>query len=552
MATTALPRDTYLHDKTPTIWDWLKSWLLTVDHKRIAILYLLSINFFFLLGGLAATVVRLELVTPQGDLMTSDVYNRAFTLHGVIMVFFFLIPVIPAVLGNFLVPLMIGARDLAFPRLNLLSWYLYMGGGIFALSAAVLGGVDTGWTFYTPFSSTYSNSNVILTIAGAFIMGFSSIATGVNFIVTIHKMRCPGMTWFRLPLYIWSTYATSLIIVLATPVVGITLLLVAIERIWGVGIFDPALGGDPVLFQHLFWFYSHPAVYIMILPGFGVISELIATFSRKRIFGYEFIAFSSMAIAILGFLVWGHHMFVSSQSVYSSLVFSFITMLVAIPSAIKVFNWTATLYKGSISYRTPMLYALGFIGLFVIGGLTGIFLGVIAVDIHVTDTYFVVAHFHYVMVGGTIMAYLGGIHFWWPKMTGRMYNEVWGGISALIIFVGFNMTFFPQFVLGYLGMPRRYHVYPEEFQALHVLSTAGAAVLGAGFLIPIVYLLLSLVNGKIAGDNPWDATGLEWKTSSPPPTHNFAEVPVVTTEAYAYPPEAAEADAQAWKPGSPL
>ncbi|GAB4434559.1 MAG: cytochrome c oxidase subunit I [Chloroflexi bacterium OHK40] len=552
MATTALPQSTYLHDDTPGLWAWIKSWLFTVDHKRIAILYLLSINFFFLLGGLAATVVRIELVTPQGDLMSSDVYNRAFTLHGVIMVFFFLIPVIPSVLGNFLVPLMIGARDLAFPRINLLSWYLYMFGGIFALSAAVLGGVDTGWTFYTPFSSTYSNSNVILTIAGAFIMGFSSIATGLNFIVTIHKMRAPGMTWFRLPLFIWSHYATSLIIVLATPVVGITLLLVAIERIWGVGIFDPALGGDPVLFQHLFWFYSHPAVYIMILPGFGVISELIATFSRKRIFGYEFIAFSSMAIAILGFLVWGHHMFVSSQSVYASLIFSFITMLVAIPSAIKVFNWTATLYKGSISYRTPMLYALGFIGLFVIGGLTGIFLGVVAVDIHVTDTYFVVAHFHYVMVGGTIMAYLGGLHYWWPKMTGRMYNEVWGGISALIVFVGFNMTFFPQFVLGYLGMPRRYHVYPEEFQILHVLSTAGASILAIGFIIPIIYLMGSLIAGKPAGDNPWDATGLEWQTSSPPPTHNFHETPIVTTEAYAYPPEAAELDARSWRPGSPL
>jgi cytochrome c oxidase subunit I len=552
MATTALPGRGYLDDDTPTIWSWVKSWLLTVDHKRIAILYLLSINVFFLLGGLAATVVRIELVTPQGDLLTSDLYNRAFTLHGIIMVFFFLIPGIPAVLGNFLVPLMIGARDMAFPRLNLFSWYLYMAGGLFALSAAVFGGVDTGWTFYTPFSSTYSNSNVILTIAGAFIMGFSSIATGVNFIVTTHTMRAPGMTWFRLPLFIWSAYATSLIIVLATPVVGITLLLVAIERIWGVGIFDPALGGDPILFQHLFWFYSHPAVYIMILPGFGVISELIATFSRKRIFGYEFIAFSSMAIALLGFLVWGHHMFVSGQSVYAGLVFSFITMLVAIPSAIKVFNWTATLYKGSISYRTPMLYALGFIGLFVIGGLTGIFLGVVAVDIHVHDTYFVVAHFHYVMVGGTIMAYLGGIHFWWPKMTGRMYNEVWGGISALVIFVGFNMTFFPQFVLGYLGMPRRYHVYPAEFQVLHVLSSSGATVLAIGFIIPIIYLMISLWNGKPAGDNPWDATGLEWQVSSPPPTHNFEQIPIVTTEAYAYPPEAAELDAANWRPGSPL
>jgi cytochrome c oxidase subunit 1 len=551
MATTALPQG-YLRDEATGAVAWLKSWLLTVDHKRIAILYLLAINFFFLLGGLAATVIRIELVTPQGDLMSSDIYNRAFTLHGIIMVFFFLIPSIPAVLGNFLVPLMIGAKDLAFPRLNLLSWYIYMIGGLFALIAAVFGGVDTGWTFYTPFSSTYSNSNVILTITGAFIMGFSSILTGINFIVTIHKMRAPGLTWFRLPLFIWSNYATSLIQVLATPVLSIALLLVVVERAWGVGIFDPALGGDPVLFQHLFWFYSHPAVYIMILPGMGVISEIISTFSRKRVFGYEFIAFSSLAIAILGFLVWGHHMFVSSQSVYSGLVFSFITMLVAIPSAIKVFNWTATLYKGSISYRTPMLYALGFIGLFVIGGLTGIFLGIVAVNIHVTDTYFVVAHFHYVMVGGAIMAYLGGIHFWWPKMTGRMYNEVWGGISALIIFVGFNMTFFPQFVLGYLGMPRRYHVYPEEFQILHVLSSAGATILALGFIIPIIYLMLSLRNGKIAGDNPWEATGLEWKTTSPPPTFNFDQTPIVNEEAYAYPPDAPERDAAAWKPGSPL
>jgi cytochrome c oxidase subunit I len=551
MATAAFPQG-YLRDDANGTIAWLKSWLLTVDHKRIAILYLLAINFFFLLGGLAATVIRIELVTPQGDLMSSDVYNRAFTLHGIIMVFFFLIPSIPAVLGNFLVPLMIGAKDLAFPRLNLLSWYIYMIGGLFALIAAVFGGVDTGWTFYTPFSSTYSNSNVILTITGAFIMGFSSILTGINFIVTIHTMRAPGLTWFRLPLFIWSNYATSLIQVLATPVLSIALLLVVVERAWGVGIFDPALGGDPVLFQHLFWFYSHPAVYIMILPGMGVISELISTFSRKRVFGYEFIAFSSLAIAILGFLVWGHHMFVSSQSVYSGLVFSFITMLVAIPSAIKVFNWTATLYKGSISYRTPMLYALGFIGLFLIGGLTGIFLGIVAINIHVTDTYFVVAHFHYVMVGGAIMAYLGGIHFWWPKMTGRMYNEVWGGISALIIFVGFNMTFFPQFVLGYLGMPRRYHVYPEEFQILHVLSSAGASILAIGFIIPIFYLMLSLRNGKIAGDNPWEATGLEWKTTSPPPTFNFDQTPIVNEEAYAYPLDAPERDAAAWKPGSPL
>ena len=538
MSTTALPSH-YATNSATTASDWLKSWLLTVDHKRIAILYLISINVFFLLGGLAASIVRLELVTPQGDLLSADMYNRMFTLHGVIMVFFFLIPGIPSVLGNFLIPLMIGARDLAFPKLNLLSWYLYMGGGIFALCAAVFGGVDTGWTFYTPFSTSYSNSNVVLTIAGAFVMGFSSILTGLNFIVTIHKMRAPGLTWFRLPLFIWAHYATSLIQILATPVVAIALLLVLVERVWHVGVFDPAIGGDPVLYQHLFWFYSHPAVYIMILPAMGVISELIATFSRRRIFGYEFVAFSSIAIAILGFLVWGHHMYVSSQSVYSGLVFGFITMLVAIPSAIKVFNWTATLYKGSISYRTPMLYALGFIGLFIIGGLTGIFLSVVAVDIHVTDTYFVVAHFHYVMVGGTMMAYLGGIHYWWPKMTGRMYNEAWGTISALVVFVGFNLTFFPQFIMGYLGMPRRYHVYPQEFQIYHVMSTAGSTILGIGFVIPLVYLLLSLRYGRLAGDDPWDAPGLEWRTSSPPPTFNFETQPIVTEEAYAFQPEAA-------------
>ncbi|MEI7642852.1 MAG: cytochrome c oxidase subunit I [Chloroflexales bacterium] len=538
MSTSAVPRN-YATNSATTASDWLKSWLLTVDHKRIAILYLISINVFFLLGGLAASMVRLELITPQGDLMSADMYNRMFTLHGVIMVFFFLIPGIPSVLGNFLIPLMIGARDLAFPKLNLLSWYLYMGGGLFALCAAVFGGVDTGWTFYTPFSTSYSNSNVVLTIAGAFVMGFSSILTGLNFIITIHKMRAPGLTWFRLPLFIWAHYATSLIQILATPVVAIALLLVLVERVWHIGVFDPAIGGDPVLYQHLFWFYSHPAVYIMILPAMGVISELIATFSRRRIFGYEFVAFSSIAIAILGFLVWGHHMYVSSQSVYSGLVFGFITMLVAIPSAIKVFNWTATLYKGSISYRTPMLYALGFIGLFIIGGLTGIFLSVVAVDIHVTDTYFVVAHFHYVMVGGTMMAYLGGIHYWWPKMTGRMYNEAWGTISALVVFVGFNLTFFPQFIMGYLGMPRRYHVYPQEFQIYHVMSTAGSTILGIGFVIPLVYLLLSLRYGRLAGDDPWDAPGLEWRTSSPPQTFNFETQPIVTEEAYAFQPEAA-------------
>jgi len=403
----------------------LKSWLLTKDHKRIALLYLGSVTLFFLLGGLYAMAIRLELLTPQGDLVESNTYNKLFTQHGILMVFFFLIPAIPAVLGNFLVPIMIGAKDLAFPRINLLSWYIYLVGGILTIWALLSGGVDTGWTFYAPYSSTYSNSYVVLAGLGVFINGFSSILTGLNFIVTIHTMRAPGMTWFRLPLFIWSHYATSLIFVLGTPVIAITILLLALERLAHIGIFDPKLGGDPVLFQHLFWFYSHPAVYIMILPSMGVISELIANFSRKNIFGYSFVAFSSIAIAVFGFLVWGHHMFVSSQSIYAGLVFSFLSFAVAIPSAVKVFNWTATLYNSSISYDTPMLYALGFIGLFAIGGMTGLFLASMGVDVHVHDTYFVVAHFHYVMVGGTLMGYLGGLHYWWPKITGRMYPEGW-------------------------------------------------------------------------------------------------------------------------------
>jgi cytochrome c oxidase subunit 1 len=515
----------------------LRSWLLTLDHKRIAILYLISVSVFFALGSLFAMMVRLELLTPAGDLLQPDTYNRMFTMHGIIMVFFFLIPAIPAVLGNFLLPIMIGAKDLAFPKLNLASWYVYNLGGVFTLWALIHGGVDTGWTFYTPFSTTYSNTHVIAVALGVFINGFSTIFTGLNFIVTVHRMRAPGMTWFRLPLFIWSMYATSLIIVLGTPVIAITLLLVAAERLLHLGIFDPKLGGDPVLFQHLFWFYSHPAVYIMILPAMGVISELVAAFARKRIFGYRIVAFASIAIAVLGFLVWGHHMFVSGQSIYAATVFSVLSMLVAIPSAVKVFNWTATLYEGSVSYETPMLYALGFIGLFTIGGLTGVMVATLGFDVHVHDTYFIVAHFHYVMVGGTIMAYLGGLHYWWPKMTGRLYNAFLSRISALLVFVGFNLTFFPQFILGYLGMPRRYWAYPPEFQVLNVLSSAGASVLGLGFILPLCYFGYSLFKGRRSIDNPWGAVGLEWETPSPPPTFNFDVIPVVTHGPYEYSPE---------------
>ena len=512
----------------------VKSWLLTRDHKRIAILYMLSITFFFFIGGAAAVLMRIHLLTPDGTLVQADIYNRLFTLHGVIMVFFFLIPSIPAVLGNFLIPLVIGAKDLAFPRLNLASWYFYMAGGLCAVIALVAGGVDTGWTFYTPYSSLYSNSNVVWAIVGIFLAGFSSIFTGLNFIVTVHTMRAPGLTWFKLPLFVWAMYATSIIVILGTPVVAITLVLVVVERVFHAGIFDPSLGGDPVLFQHLFWFYSHPAVYIMILPAMGVVSEIIPCFARKRIFGYKFIAFSSIAIAVFSFLVWGHHMFVSGESVYAALVFSALSFSVAIPSAIKVFNWTATLHKGHVSLETPMLYALGFIGLFTMGGLTGLFLATLGINVHVHDTYFIIAHFHYIMVGGAVMAYLGGLHFWWPKITGRIYPEFLGKISAFIIFLGFNLTFFPQYLLGYLGMPRRYHSYPPEMQVLNVMSSAGASILAVGYLLPLGYFIWSLRYGKIATANPYLATGLEWQTSSPPPPENFEAPPIVTEEPYRY------------------
>jgi cytochrome c oxidase subunit I len=511
------------------------SWLLTKDHKRIGILYLISVTLFFALGGLFAVLVRFELATPAGDLVNSDVYNRLFTMHGIVMIFFFLIPSIPATLGNFLIPLMVGAKDLAFPKLNLLSWYIFNIGGLFTLWAILHGGVDTGWTFYAPFSTGYATTYVVSAAIGIFISGFSSILTGLNFIVTIHRMRAPGLSWFRLPLFVWAHYATSLVILLGTPVVAITILLVGAERILRVGIFDPAIGGDPVLFQHLFWFYSHPAVYIMILPSMGVISEIVSTFSRKPVFGYKVVAFASIAIAVLGFLVWGHHMFVAGQSIYAGVVFSLLSMTVAIPSAIKVFNWTATLYRGSIAWDTPMLYALGFIGLFTIGGLTGVMLATLGIDVHVHDTYFVVAHFHYIMVGGALFGFLGGIHYWWPKMTGRLYPRFWSMLSAMIIFVGFNTTFFPQFILGYQGMPRRYHVYPEEFQVLNVMSSAGATILGLGYLIPLIYLLWSLRYGERSADNPWGSAGLEWTTASPPPAHNFHVRPVIDRGPYAYP-----------------
>jgi cytochrome c oxidase subunit 1 len=512
----------------------LRSWLTSTDHKRIAILYAIAITLFFFLGGAAATLIRIELLTPNADLTSADGYNRLFTLHGVVMVWFFLIPAIPATMGNFLLPLMIGAPDLAFPKLNILSWYVYVGGAILTISALLAGGVDTGWTFYTPFSTLYSNSAVLLAAAGVFVVGFSSILTGVNFIATVHLLRVKGMTWFRMPLFVWSIYATSLVMVLATPVLAMSLLLIAAERGLGLPIFDPTHGGDPLLFQHLFWFYSHPAVYIMALPAMGVASEIIACEARRRLFGYRFMVYALMAIAVLGFLVWGHHMFVSGMSVYAALVFSFLSFLVAVPSAIKVFNWTATLFRGQIRFGAPMLYALGFVGLFTLGGLTGLFLASIPVDVHVTDTYFVVAHFHYIMVGGTVSAFFGGLHFWWPKVTGRLYNETWARFAAIVLFIGFNLTFFPQFIVGYLGMPRRVHIYDRQFQVENVISSTGAMLLAIAYAMPLFYLAWSLFHGRRAGSNPWSATGLEWTTPSPPPRENFEHPPNVTEEAYNY------------------
>jgi cytochrome c oxidase subunit 1 len=531
MSTTAdtLPGESYLPARF-NLW----SWLTTTDHKRIGLLYLASITVFFFIAAVAIAVIRVELVTPKADVVSSGTYDKLFTIHGVIMVWFFLLPSIPATLGNFLMPLMIGARDMAFPRLNLASWYVYTLGGIFTITTMILGGVDTGWTFYTPYSSMFSNTHVVWVIVSVFIVGFSSIFTGINFIVTTHKMRAPGMTWFRLPLFVWTNYATSIILVLATPVLTMTLSLVAIERLLGVGIFDPSLGGDPLLFQHFFWFYSHPAVYIMILPAMGVASEIITCFARNTVFGYRSMVYAIMGIAVLGFMVWGHHMFVSGQSMYAGIVFSLLSFFVAVPSAIKVFNWTATLYKGSISFEAPMIYAFGFVGLFMLGGITGLFLASLALDVHLTDTYFVVAHFHYIMVGGAVMAYLGGIHFWWPKITGRLYHNGMARFTALLMFIGFNLTFFPQYLVGFLGMPRRYHTYPPEYQTLNIASSAGAVVLAVSYLLPLAYLLWSWRYGKPAGNNPWQASGLEWRTSSPPPKHNFNEIPLVTEGAYAY------------------
>ncbi len=530
------PAKNYLNETT-TFW----SWAATLDHKRIGIMYLVGVLSAFMTGGVFALLVRLSLLNNKHMLfgkvwVTAETYNRFFTLHGAIMVFLFIIPAIPASLGNVVLPLMLGAKDVAFPRLNLASFYLWVIGAVMAVSSMVIGAVDTGWTFYTPYSTTTDGAVGLMTMA-VFILGFSSIFTGLNFISTVHKLRAPGMGWFDMPLFIWGIYSTGIIQVLATPVLAITLVLLLLERVFQIGIFDSRIGGDPVLFQHFFWFYSHPAVYIMILPGMAIISELIPTFSRKTIFGYRAIAYSSVSLALLSFIVWGHHLFVAGQSELATVVFSALTFLVALPSGVKIFNWLSTMYKGNISFETPMLYAISFIVLFTIGGLTGIFLGALSVDVHLTDTYFVVAHFHYVMMGGTVIAFLGGLHYWWPKMTGRMYSEKWGRIATALVFIGFNMTFFSQFIMGSRGMPRRYFNYLDQYQPIHAFSTYGSWVLGTGLFMTAIYLLVSLKYGPLAPDNPWGGTTMEWQTSSPPITHNFEEQPVLEHEPYDYRPK---------------
>ncbi len=514
----------------------IKSWIFSTDHKRIGILYLISMLTFFAVGVTFGFLMRLELFSPGPSIMDPQTYNSIFTLHGIIMIFLFIIPGLPAVFGNFFLPIMIGAKDVSFPRLNLLSWWLFVAGGLLAIISVFLPGgpADTGWTFYIPYS-VRSGTNVVPALLAAFILGFSSILTGLNFVTTVHRLRAKGMTFFKMPLFIWSLYSTAWIQILATPIIGITLLLVVMERWLGVGIFDPALGGDPVLYQHLFWIYSHPAVYIMILPAMGVVSEIIPVFSRRTIFGYKFIAFSSVAIALLGSLVWAHHMFTVGMSNTAMFIFSFLTFIVAIPSAIKVFNWVATLYKGSIYTEPPLLYALGFIFLFSIGGFTGLMQGALSVNMHIHDTSFIVAHFHYVMFGGTGFGIFAAMHYWWPKMFGRKYKIKTAKTAFWFLFIGFNLLYFPMFIMGWLGMPRRYYDYLPEYTPYHRLSTIGSWILITGLIIMFSNLYSALRRGeKTTEPNVWGGETLEWKSATPPPLENFDVLPEVSEAPYEY------------------
>ena len=511
-----------------SIWGWLK----TTDHKKIGIMYMFTTLTFFIIAGAFALLVRLELLTPGKTIVGPETYNVFFTLHGAIMVFLFIVPGIPATLGNFILPLMIGAKDVAFPKWNLASYYVYMVGAGIALYS-LLSPIDTGWTFYAPYSLQTGSAVIYMTFA-AFVMGFSSIMTGFNFIATIHRMRAPGLTFNNMPLMVWALYATAIIQVLATPIVGMTLCLLIAEKMLGIGIFDPAMGGDPILFEQFFRFYSHPVVYIMILPAFGVMSEIIPVFARRPIFGYRAIAYSSLAIALVSFIVWGHHLFLSGMSDWARIIFSGLTFLVAIPTAIKLFNWISTLWKGSIEFSTPMLHALGFLFMFSIAGLTGLYLATLGTDVFLHDTYFVVAHFHYTMQGGTVVALVAGLHYWFPKITGRMYKESWGKAGWFFLFIGFNLTFFPQFFLGMEGMPRRYYDYLPRFHTWHMISTIGSWFNGTSYIFIFGHLIWAAFRGEKAPANPYNALSLEWQTPSPPPTTNFAELPVFPESIYDY------------------
>ncbi len=521
MTAAALPENNFFNAKKG-----IMSWLFTLDHKRIGLLYLYAILSFFLVGVVLGFLMRLELLNPGQDIMKPHTYNQVFTLHGVIMIFLFIIPSIPAIFGNFFLPLHLGTDDVAFPKLNLLSFWLYVLGALFALATLVFGDgpADTGWTFYAPYS-VKTGTNVTMSVLAAFILGFSSILTGLNFIVTIHRLRTPGMGFNQMPLFAWSLYATSWIQLLATPVVGITLLMIIAERVFGIGLFDPSIGGDPILYQHLFWIYSHPAVYIMALPAMGLVSEIIPTFAQRTIFGYKAIAYSSMAIAFVGYFVWGHHMFTSGMSGTAGFIFSILTFFVAIPTSVKVFNWVATLYKGSINIEIPLLYMMAFIFNFLIGGLTGLANAALAADVHLHDTYFVVGHFHYVMFGGTGFAMFGALHYWFPKIWGRMYNKARANVAFALLFFGFNMLYFPMLILGIMGMPRRYYDYLPEFHGLNQIATVGSWILVSGLILMLANLLIGLKKGKIASANPWNGITLEWQTSSPPPLHNFDKLP---------------------------
>lgn len=513
------------------------AWLLTTDHKRIGLMYLYSLMAFFLMGLTFAFLMRFEMLTPGETIIDAQTYNSFFTLHGVIMVFLFIIPGIPAVFGNFIMPIQLGAEDVSFPRLNLLSYHLYLIGGFMALGSIVFGGtaIDTGWTFYVPYSLR-TGADVILPLMAAFILGFSSILTGLNFVVTMHRMKVKGMGMFDMPLFSWGLYATAWIQVIATPVIGITIVLVVLERAFGFGIFDPALGGDPVLMQHLFWIYSHPAVYIMILPAFGVMSDVISTFSRRQVYGYKAMAISMMAIVFVGYMVWAHHMFTSGMSDFARAMFSFFTFLVGVPTGVKIFNWLATLWRGSIKVTVPMFFALASIFLFSIGGLTGLVLGALSTDIHLHDTYFVVAHFHYVILGGILTMFFAAFHYWFPKMFGRMYNQKVAMFGAIMYFIGVNVLYFPMFIMGYQGMPRRYYDYLPEFQIYHVISTVGSWILITAILTMLINLFYSIKKGRVEKGNIWGAMTMEWEESqSPPPLLNFEETPVFKHGPYDYP-----------------